>query len=319
MGFSQKAYKPMKAIIMKFLTTRAFGLFAAIATVMIWAAFMLITRSAVQGDFTVEEILVLRLIPGLIVMMPVMWKLGIMPIGQSWPRAIILMIGASAVSPYIISMGLAYAPASDGGALAPGMLPFWTALAAYALAGDFPGPRRRFGLGMILVGAMVVSLWPILSGVSDGGWKGHLLFLTGSGLWAVYSVIFRQSGLTPLHGMVIGLFWGALIITPLLLVSGNVSFAGADWSDIAAMVILQGFVIGIMAMVLFSYAVRLLGAAESAAFGALTPILALLGGVLFLGESVTYLKIFGIILVAVGVFLASGIIRKYHPSARPLL
>ena len=83
MGFSQKAYKPMKAIIMKFLTTRAFGLFAAIATVMIWAAFMLITRSAVQGDFTVEEILVLRLIPGLIVMMPVMWKLGIMPIGQS--------------------------------------------------------------------------------------------------------------------------------------------------------------------------------------------------------------------------------------------
>ena len=113
--------------------------------------------------------------------------------------------------------------------------------------------------------------------------------------------------------MVIGLFWGALIITPLLLASGNVSFAGADWRDIAAMVILQGFVIGIMAMVLFSYAVRLLGAAESAAFGALTPILALLGGVLFLGESVTYLKIFGIILVAVGVFLASGIIRKYHP------
>ena len=216
-------------------------------------------------------------------------------------------------------MGLAYAPASDGGALAPGMLPFWTALAAYALAGDFPGPRRRFGLGMILAGAMVVSLWPILSGVSDGGWKGHLLFLTGSGLWTVYSVIFRQSGLTPLHGMVIGLFWGALIITPLLLASGNVSFAGADWSDIAAMVILQGFVIGIMAMVLFSYAVRLLGAAESAAFGALTPILALLGGVLFLGESVTYLKIFGIILVAVGVFLASGIIRKYHPSASPLL
>ena len=307
----------MKAAIMNFFTTWAFGLLAAISTVMIWAAFMLITRSAVLSNFTVEEILVLRLIPGVIVMVPVMWKLGVIPIGQSWPRAIILMIGASAVFPYIISKGLAYAPASDGGALAPGMLPFWTALAAYALAGEVPGPRRRFGLGMILVGAVIVSLWSILSGASDEAWKGHLLFLTGSGLWAVYSVIFRQSGLTPLHGLVIGLFWGGLIVTPLLLVSGNVSFTEANWDDIAAMILVQSFVIGIMATVLFSYAVRLLGAAEFAAFGALTPILALLGGVLFLGESVTYLKIFGIILVAVGVFLASGITRKYSPQSKP--
>ena len=305
----------MKAAIMNFFTTWAFGLLAAISTVMIWAAFMLITRSAVLSNFTVEEILVLRLIPGVIVMVPVMWKLGVIPIGQSWPRAIILMIGASAVFPYIISKGLAYAPASDGGALAPGMLPFWTALAAYALAREVPGPRRRFGLGMILVGAVIVSLWSILSGASDEAWKGHLLFLTGSGLWAVYSVIFRQSGLTPLHGLVIGLFWGGLIVTPLLLVSGNVSFTEANWDDIAAMILMQSFVIGIMATVLFSYAVRLLGAAEFAAFGALTPILALLGGVLFLGEALTYLKIFGVILVAVGVFLASGITRKF--SSQP--
>ena len=307
----------MKAAIMNFFTTWAFGLLAAISTVMIWAAFMLITRSAVLSNFTVEEILVLRLIPGVIVMVPVMWKLGVIPIGQSWPRAIILMIGASAVFPYIISKGLAYAPASDGGALAPGMLPFWTALAAYALAREVPGPRRRFGLGMILVGAVIVSLWSIQSGASDEAWKGHLLFLTGSGLWAVYSVIFRQSGLTPLHGLVIGLFWGGLIVTPLLLVSGNVNFTEANWDDIAAMILVQSFVIGIMATVLFSYAVRLLGAAEFAAFGALTPILALLGGVLFLGEALTYLKIFGVILVAVGVFLASGITRKF--SSQPKL
>ena len=69
-------------------------------------------------------------------------------------------------------------------------------------------------------------------------------------------------------------------------------------------------IIGILAMVLFSYAVKLLGAAQSSAFGALTPLLALMGGVVFLGETVSVLKIFGVILVAVGVFLASGILRK---------
>ena len=303
---------------MNFSTTRTFGLFAAIATVTIWAAFMLVTRFAVQDNFTVEEVLVLRLIPGAIVMIPWMWKLGILPRGVPWPRALILMIGASAVFPYVVSKGLEFAPASDGGALAPGMLPFWAALAAYALAGEIPGPRRRIGLAMILTGAVVVSLWPILGGARDGAWRGHLMFLTGSGLWAIYSVIFRQSGLTPMHGLVIGLFWGTLAITPLLLLSGNVSFATANWGDIAVMMVIQSLIIGILAMVLFSYAVRLLGAAESSAFGALTPILALLGGVMFLGESVGPLKVFGVVLVAAGVFLASGILRKFDAAAKPI-
>jgi drug/metabolite transporter (DMT)-like permease len=303
---------------MNFSTTRTFGLFAAIATVTIWAAFMLVTRFAVQDNFTVEEVLVLRLIPGAIVMIPWMWKLGILPRGVPWPRALILMIGASAVFPYVVSKGLEFAPASDGGALAPGMLPFWAALAAYALAREIPGPRRRIGLAMILTGAVVVSLWPILGGARDGAWRGHLMFITGSGLWAIYSVIFRQSGLTPMHGLVIGLFWGALAITPLLLLSGNVSFATANWGDIAVMMVIQSLIIGILAMVLFSYAVRLLGAAESSAFGALTPILALLGGVMFLGESVGPLKVFGVVLVAAGVFLASGILRKFDAAAKPI-
>ena len=303
---------------MNFSTTRAFGLFAAVATATIWAAFMLVTRFAVQDNFTVEEVLVLRLIPGAIVMIPWMWKLGILPRGVPWPRALILMIGASAVFPYVVSKGLEFAPASDGGALAPGMLPFWAALAAYALAGEIPGPRRRIGLAMILTGAVVVSLWPILGGARDGAWRGHLMFITGSGLWAIYSVIFRQSGLTPMHGLVIGLFWGTLAITPLLLLSGNVSFATANWGDIAVMMVIQSLIIGILAMVLFSYAVRLLGAAESSAFGALTPILALLGGVMFLGESVGPLKVFGVVLVAAGVFLASGILRKFDAAAKPI-
>lgn len=300
----------MKGRSMDFPRTRALGLSAALATVAIWAAFLLVTRFAVQGRFTVEEILILRIVPGALVMAPVMWRLGVMPHGQSWPRAVMLMVGASAVFPYVVSKGLSYAPASDAGALAPGMLPFWTALAAYALAGDIPGPRRRFGLAMILAGAMVVSLWQIYSGADEGAWKGHLMFLTGSGFFALYSVIFRQSGLSPLRGMIIGLFWGTLFIIPMLLATGNVTFAAVSLGDVAVMIVLQSFIIGILAMLLFGYAVQILGAAETAAFGALTPILTLIGGVAFLGEAVTPLKIVGTALVVVGVYFASGILSK---------
>lgn len=304
-----------KANPMTIPKTRATGLLAALATVTIWAAFILVTRYAVQGSFTVEELLVLRLVPSAILMAPLMWKMGIWPRGQSFLRTVMLMVGASAIFPYVVSKGLAYAPASDAGALAPGMLPFWTALAAYALAGEVPGPRRRIGLALILTGAMVVSLWQILGGSVEGAWRGHLMFLGGSGMWAVYSVVFRQSGLTPMHSLVIGLFWGTLLATPLLLASGQVSFANASVQDIVVMIVIQGFVIGILAMFLFGFAVQIIGAAETAAFGALTPILALLGGAMFLGESVTPLKIGGVVLVAVGVFLASGILSKASKPA----
>ena len=180
---------------MEFSRSRALGLLAAVATVSIWAAFLLVTRFAVSGNFTVEEVLLLRIVPGAIVMAPVMIRLGVMPGRLSWPRAAMLMFGASAVFPYVVSKGLAYAPASDGGALAPGILPFWTALAAFVLTREIPGPSRRFGLALILVGALVVSLWQIYAGTDQDAWKGHLMFLTGSGCFAIYSVIFRQSGL----------------------------------------------------------------------------------------------------------------------------
>ena len=297
---------------MKLSNTTAFGLLAAVVTVLIWAGFMLVTRLAVQSNFTVEEILVLRLLPSFLVMSPFMFKIGILPLGQSWLKALILMFGASAISPYLISSGLAHAPASDGGALAPGMLPFWTALAAYFIIGEKPGLSRRIGLAVILIGAILVGLLQILTAEGGDVWKGHLLFLGGSGIWAVHSVIFKQSGISPIHVLVIGIFWGTLVATPLLFLTGNVNFQLVEIDDLIIMLVLQSFVMGILAMLLFTYAVRLLGAAQTAAFGALIPILALLGGAVFLGEEVTALKFVGVALVAFGVFLASGMLSTFR-------
>ena len=76
------------------------------------------------------------------------------------------------------------------------------------------------------------------------------------------------------------------------------------------MTILQSFIIGILATFLYNFAVQQLGAAESGAFGALTPILALIGGVILLGELFEPIKVVGIVLVAIGVLLASGFIGR---------
>jgi drug/metabolite transporter (DMT)-like permease len=287
-----------------------FGVLAALATVTIWAAFLIGTRFAVSGNLTVDEVLILRLIPAFLIMLPLMFKLGVIIKGQSIFSLLMIALGATAVFPYLISTGVYYAPASDAGALAPGMLPFWTALFAFIITGEKPSKIRFFGLIIILVGAFLVGSYSILSSSDQNTWKGHLLFLAGSGMWSIYSVYFRQSGIDPLTGLVFGLFWGTAVVIPLLVVFGDVSFEKASTFDIFSMIILQGLLIAILAMLLYNFSIRQLGPAQTAAFGALTPILALIGSFIFLGETITLLKSIGIFIVAIGVLFASGILEK---------
>ena len=290
------------------------GVLAALATVTIWAAFLIGTRFAVSGNLTVDEVLILRLVPAFLIMLPLMFKLGIFIKGQSVFALLMIALGATAVFPYLISTGVYYAPASDAGALAPGMLPFWTALFAFLITGEKPSKIRLLGLIIILVGAFLVGFYSILSPSDQNTWKGHFLFLAGSGMWSIYSVYFRKSGIDPLTGLVFGLFWGTVVVAPLLVLFGDVSFEKASAFDIFSMIFLQGLLIAIFAMLLYNFAIRQLGPAQTAAFGALTPILALIGGFIFLGESITLLKSVGIFVVAIGVVLASGIMEKALPS-----
>ena len=283
-----------------------FGYVAALVTVTIWAAFLVGTRFAVTKNFTVEEILVLRLIPAAIIMLPYMVKLGVMPPGNRLITKIIFALGASALFPWVLSMGLYYSPASNAGALGPGTLPFWTALIAFLITSEKPNRSRKFGLFVILLGALVIGIVQFKTNYGDLTWLGNILFLLGAALWAIYSVIFRQSGIAPLHGLVIGLFWGSVIFVPFLITFGSVKFENTTLHDIAFMVILHSFIIGILAMLLFTYAVKKLGAVQTAAFGALTPILALIGGVILLDEIISPSKLSGICLVTAGVLLASG-------------
>ena len=293
-----------------------FGVLAALATVTIWAAFLIGTRFAVSGNLTVDEVLLLRLVPAFLIMLPLMFKLGVVIRGQPIFSLIMIAFGATAVFPYLISTGVYYAPASDAGALAPGMLPFWTALFAFFITGEKPSKIRALGLIIILLGAFLVGSYSILSSHGQDAWKGHFLFLAGSGMWSIYSVYFRQSGIDPLTGLVFGLFWGTAVVIPLLLLLGDISFEKATALDILSMIVLQGLLIAILAMLLYNFAIQQLGPAQTAAFGALTPILALMGGFVFLGEPITLLKSVGIFIVAVGVILASGIMEKALSSVK---
>ena len=292
------------------LNGKNFGYIAALMAITIWAVFLLGTRFAVSGSFTVEEVLALRLITAFIVTIPIMIKLGVRISGQGIVGTLMLTIGGSAIFPYIIAEGLYYASASDAGALAPGTLPFWAALFSFIILGERPSKLKLCGLIFILVGALSVGLCQNLAFQNTQEWKGHLLFVLAACLWSIYSIYYRKSGLSPVHGLVIGLFWGAALALPLLFIFGEINFSNKTTVEITSMALLQGILIAVVALVLYSIAVREIGAAQTAAFGALTPILSLIGGLILLNESVFFNKTVGIILVTSGVVMASGIFER---------
>ena len=289
---------------------RALGVSTAVAAVMIWAVFLVNTRFAISSNFSVEEVITLRLVTASIVTLPFMIKLGVVLRGQSFISTIMIALIPSAVAPYIISSGLFYASASESGALAPGTLPFWAALFSFLLIGEKPSKSRLIGLLVIFIGALSIGIMQMLNGLNPETWKGHLLFLLGACMWSIYTIYFKQAGLRPLQGLVIGLFWGSLFLIPLVFLTGEVSFSKASVKEILWVCLVHGVLIGVLAMILYSTAIRCLGAAQTAAFGALTPVLALLGGIVALGETITTGGVMGIFLVAIGVILASGVFEK---------
>jgi drug/metabolite transporter (DMT)-like permease len=289
---------------------------AAILTVTIWAAYLLGTRYAVSSNFSVEEILILRIVPAAIILSPVMLKFGVVPPrGTNVIGVFMLTVGASALFPYFLSSALQFAPASDAGILAPGTLPFWAALSAFLLMGDRPNKVRQVGLLCIIAGALSIAIWEILLTSSNGTWRGHLMFMSAAAFWSVYSVYFKMSGLSPLHALSIGTFWAFIALVVFISFRGNADFSGISINDIFMMALLQGIFVGLISTVLYSYAVTNLGPAKTGAVGALTPVLTLLGGWLFLGEGITANKLAGMILVTFGVMLASGVVKTFKRSA----
>ena len=297
---------------MNYISVKFLGIVSALTAVTIWALFLIGTRWGVSGNFSVEEILLLRLFSAALITTPLMLKHGVLLRGQSLIGTFMLTLGSSAVFPYFVSLGLSFASASDAGALAPGLLPFWTALFSWLILGELISKIRLVGLAIILLGATLVGLWQIVGNAEPDAWKGHLLFLLGAGLFSIYTVYFRKSGLSPVRGLVIGLFWGTLVFVPILILSGNVSFYSVSAYQIFNMSILQGVLNAVVALLLYSIAICRIGAAEAGAFGALTPILALLGGVVFLGETFSLTASLGVVLVAFGVVMASGVFDKQY-------
>ncbi|OWZ93342.1 EamA family transporter [Sinorhizobium sp. LM21] len=291
-------------------TPVAAGYAGAFVTVLIWAGWILATRHSAGTALGTIDLGLIRYGVPAILLAPVWLKTGLLPRKLPLLLLVLMVAGSGALFFQVSAFAIHSVPASSVGVLLGGSMPLATALIGITVFGERPDRMRVLGFAAILAGVAIL-LTRSLGSAASTGWSGYALLPTAATLWAIYTHAFRRSGLSPLQGSALIAIWSFLIHLGLAACFGT-TLASVPVQEIALQVTSQGILSGLVAMVAYGFAVKSLGGTQAAAFTALTPVLAMIGGAVLLGEQIGPFEILAAVVTATGVALSTGIL-----SSRP--
>jgi drug/metabolite transporter (DMT)-like permease len=219
---------------------------------------------------------------------------------------LLLFVGGNSV----VSWSARYVSTGLGGAITA-TVPFWMLLLSSLLPPkETIQPKSLVGLLIGFVG-MLVLLSPELlkpQAVTPAFWPSILFLLAMAFFWAAGS-IYARIHQTPSTSMLMGVglqnMAAALFLLP-------ITFLTVDWkaihpttASLSALFYLV-FAGSLLALPCYYYVLRHLSVAMASTFAYVTPVLTLIFGWLFLGESLSAPVIWGMGIILGGVFLVQG-------------
>ena len=282
------------------------AMFGAAVTSLIMGGFVVVSRFGVSNLTSAADLTFFRYLSGLI-LLPVFLKRPIRNLGGiGWGRGIVIMILAGWCFNLVMMSGFKYAPAAHGAIFTPGTLPMFTALYSYFLFKERLSIGRITGL-MVLMGGLVTLGWGGLIESSPDAWKGDLLFLAASACWAAFTVSIRYWNIDPVYGVSVVAVLSLVCFTPIYIFYFGSPFLELPIGGIVLQLIYQGVFVGVIAVVLFTICIPVIGPAKTALFMALVPVFGTLLGALILDEIPGTIEFGGIVLVIFGMLAAMGI------------
>lgn len=225
--------------------------------------------------------------------------------------ALFLTCGAGAPYVLLTAGGLEFAPAAHMGVITPSCMLLCSTLGSRLVLGETLTAARIAGALAIAAGIVTLG-WDGLANQGARAWIGDAMFALGGLFWASYTIGSRVWRVEPLHATaVVGVVSMFVYVPPYAWLAGG-ALVAAPWREIAIQAIFQGVLSAIVALLLYTRAVALLGAARGAVFAALVPTFSLLLAIPLLGELPTPLQLLGVLFVTAGMVLALGL----HDPAR---
>ena len=296
------------------------GLWAALVTVTIWTAFIIIARASAQHSLLPLDITWARIVGASAILLPWSWWTvrqqrceqpdagsfaGFSPL--PWRITVVTgFFGGFAYAIFAYS-GFFLAPAAHGSVLMPGSLPLWTSVLAVFLLGERLHGYRLLGLAMILSGDLLVggsSLWQAFEGGSV--WIGDLLFIAASACWSTYSVLSRRYQLQPLPATMAITCFAFFSFVPLHALLCSLGLLSthlwtAPWHEVLWQALFQGGGSVVLSGISFTLMIRAYGPVRSTMLTAVVPGLSALGAVFWLGEPLGWHVLLGLSLVTLGI------------------
>jgi drug/metabolite transporter (DMT)-like permease len=295
----------MRPTTANYLKGAAFGVSAA----SIWASWSAVTRLAVTTSLDPWDIVALRFGVAGLLLSAIVWRRGLALDRLGWLGLAGIVTGNGAPYALVAAEGLRFAPAYDGGALNPAVMPLFVALIGAIVLREKLSTPRKLGLLFILVGALLIIGWQ--TETHGTTWDtsrtfGDTLFLLAAFLTAIFTVITRQAKLDPLHAAALVSMGSLIIWLPFYFVLSGKHLMQMPPHDLALQAIFQGVVVTIISLILYVRSVAILGASGGAAFGALVPALTAFLAMPLIGEWPSDIGWMAIVLISAGVYLASG-------------
>jgi drug/metabolite transporter (DMT)-like permease len=229
-----------------------------------------------------------------------------------WWAALLLACGAGAPYVLLTAGGLAYAPAGHMGVITPSCMLLCATLGSWLILDDKPSLGRVLGV-LTIFGGLVMLGWDGLANHGDRTWLGDALFMLGGLFWATYTIGSRVWRVDPLHATAVVAVLSMALFTPLYAAFAGENLITAPWREIAIQGVFQGVLSAVVALLLYTRAVAILGAARGAVFAALVPSFSLLLAIPLLHEIPTRWQLGGVVLVTAGMLLVLGL---YDPAQR---
>jgi drug/metabolite transporter (DMT)-like permease len=286
---------------------RTLSIVLLMLTMVIWGSTYVITKSGLDELPPMRFALMRFLVASLLLVPLALTRGGLAKLPRPIPWKTLAVTGLTGVTLYYIAfnLGLKYTTASQG-ALVQSAFPAVTAIMAVLLLRERVSRRRVLGIALAVGGVLLIVARSTPDASAPSPLIGNLLMFGSVVLWGFYTVLAKRfADVDPAVFTAAITVIGTVMLVPAALIESGRALVSPISTEGWLRITYLGAMPSALAYLLYSRALRDLDASQVGIFINLVPVLGVVSGVVFLGETITGLGILGGVLVLVGVWISS--------------